>query len=163
MSSDPRFHAGQRAALADAYMADWTAEAACRADTRPNILGGRGGFVEGMVWERAFMDELSALPPTKEYAWPASVLEVMAVCASCPVRAPCLEAAYDEERRMSRDWYTNELVEDGRRFGVRGGLPGRQRERFEDEPDRLQRSEDWFATVSSRYMWTSDTKAMMTA
>lgn len=139
----------------DRYMADWTAEAACRGDQRPSRLGLPGGFAAGEVWDDAYMDEVEQLNDATiwTHTWSDTVLWVLEVCASCPVRERCLSDAYAEEQAISQLWWSAELVEEDRRFGIRGGVPGRVREVYADDPDQVAKSEAWVAWFHERYGW----------
>lgn len=148
--TDPRFRPGLRASL-DLF-AEWTADAACRNYSSP-----------GAPWSWMFADEVAERPEGTEYEWPDKVLQAMAVCAGCPVRRECLQEAYETEQQQSVEWWSGEPVESDRRFGVRGGLPGRQRERFAPLEDRLERSEAWFDALSRTRHWTKSEPKKETA
>jgi hypothetical protein len=152
--SDP-FAARRRTVFQSDRMPAWTAGAACRDK----------GTVEGEAWEAAFTDDLT-FKATGEYRWPASLLDVMAVCAGCPVRRPCLEYGFaveepvtlgvrltdDEEYELLGKSYI-ELILTPQPVGVYGGVPGPMRERFRDEPDRVDRAEAWFAAFTEERRW----------
>lgn len=163
--SDPVFRPSQRAALIGLYMDDWTADAACRGDKRPNVLGGTGGFPAGFVWEKAFMDEAPQLNrgTIETHRWSSTILDVMEVCSTCPVRRECLTSALEEERAISDLWWSSELVDEANRFGVRGGLPGRIREVIADDDDPEASAEEWFSRQASRYGWNLTEGESMTA
>lgn len=152
--SDP-FAARRRQAFME-RMPDWTAQAACRDKTT----------IEGEPWEAAFSDADLTQKPSGEYRWPASTLEVMVVCATCPVQRPCLEYGFSIEEPillgvMLADDETYERT--GKPYkdewltpmptGVYGGIPGPMRERFRRLPDRLERAGAWFAALCQERRW----------
>jgi transcription factor WhiB len=99
----------------------WTADAACKKR--------RGA---GTLDDRFFHDDVAWPEDTDidNYPWPAVVVEAMRKCGTCPVRAKCLEYAFQEEMTEPERWWTSKRVEAKRRFGVFGGVPGRIREQL---------------------------------
>lgn len=97
-----------------------------------------------------------------EYKHPADVLRAMEVCAKCPVRDLCLAEAFKAEIHEVDQGEAGiapghdtpvRHVEDDRRFGIYGGIPGRMRERFAPYPDRLERAAAWFQSFTAKRGW----------
>jgi hypothetical protein len=140
------FAGRRREAFQADLMPDWTADAACRDKVT----------VAGEAWEAAFTDDLT-YKRSGEYRWPAGLLEVMAVCATCPVREPCMEYGFTIEEpillgcRFSdemEEWLTPEAV------GVYGGIPGPMRERFRRLGQKgLAAADEWFASLCIERGW----------
>jgi hypothetical protein len=87
-------------------------------------------------------------------SYPIDVLEFIARrCALCPVRVRCAEYAYANEQTVGQRWWTGEPIEQDRRFGVYGALPGMERERLARYPDRIERGEAWLQGMAARYGW----------
>jgi hypothetical protein len=149
--TDPFANRRGKAFLSD-QMPDWTAEAACRDKVT----------VQGQVWEAAFSDVDLTYKPSGEYRWSASLLEVMATCASCPVRPLCLERGFALEEPVLLGWRPGTDDEDEwvketlvpMPVGVYGGVPGPMRQRFKLSPDRLSLAAAWFHTLSSQRGWS---------
>lgn len=137
-------------------MPDWSAAAACRDKVT----------VEGKPWEAAFSDADLTQKPNGEYRWSASTLEVMRVCAGCPVQRRCLEYGFDIEEpialgvRLTDDEEYERL---GKSYvelwltpmptGVYGGVPGPMRERFRNLADRVEAAQGWFAALCAERRW----------
>jgi hypothetical protein len=86
---------------------------------------------------------------TDFHQFPGPLTDTMEICAACPVRRECLAEAYAQEVHIAEDRkHQPRLVEDGTRFGVWGGIPGRIRTRFASSPDRLDACEAWFQEVA---------------
>jgi transcription factor WhiB len=122
----PEHRARQRAALDDAMFPAWTGRAKC---AEVKVRSGTGG----QIHDDYFKDELST-KKADAGEWPTKVVTAMRLCSTCPVRVECLRWAMDQETRFSQRWKTGELVEQDRRFGVYGGVPGRVRERYGTMP-----------------------------
>lgn len=150
--TDPRFGKRLRSGLTDQFMPAWTVDAACRPYSAP-----------GTHWEWMFTDEVAEKPAGVEYDFPDKTQQAMRVCAGCPVRTECLEDAYETEQQQSTEWWSGEPVESDRRFGIRGGLPGRMRERFAELPDRLDRSHEWFGSYARKRGWLKSVPRRETA
>ena len=135
-----------RVSMLDQMLPDWSKRAAC-AEKAPNRS----------PWGPMFDDDLAYQPKGPDaYVWPDGVRQAMEVCAGCPVRQRCLNYAFEIEKRESRDWWTNELVQNDRRFGILGGVPGRIREWFADEPNPEAACDDWFRKFAAKKRWTMD-------
>ena len=143
-----------RHAMLDQLLPDWAPLGAC-SEQAPN----RAPFAP------MFDDDLAYQPKGPDaYSWPAGVLQAMKLCAGCPVRQQCLNYAFEVEKRESRDWWTNELVQNDRRFGILGGIPGRVREWFADEPNPEAACDEWFTKYAARKRWDLlDTPESMSA
>jgi hypothetical protein len=148
--TDPRFRPRLRAGL-DLFE-DWSADAACRRYSSP-----------GAPWSWMFADEVAERPEGTEYEFPDKVLQAMQVCAGCPVRQECAEWAYEFEKGVDQAWWSGELVEQDRRFGIFGGLPGRMRERFAAREDRIAAGEEWFTALSRKRNWVHTDRKKETA
>ena len=174
--SSERFRSGHRQAL-DTRFPAWTALAACRpASVGGAALLHRDGARPGMPWDKGFNDEVAMKPSVDQYRWPRDVNDAIETCAACPVRRQCLERAFDVEGTTVTMGYANFLIKhkprcedmkcDGcvplkdriqRRemtlelmhVGVWGGVPGRVRERYANDPDRIERCTDWFEDYAS--------------
>jgi hypothetical protein len=132
--------------MLDNLLPDWSKRAAC-AEQAPNRA----------PLAIMFDDDLAYQPKGPgAYTWPAGVLQAMKMCAGCPVRTQCLDYAFEIEKRESRDWWTNELVQNDRRFGILGGVPGRIREWFADTPNPEAACDDWFRRFAAKKRWMMD-------
>lgn len=157
--TDP-FAARRREAFQADHFPDWTRDAACRDKVT----------VAGNPWEAAFTDADKTYMPRGEYQWSEDLLDVMQVCATCPVQRTCLAYGFsgeepvllgvrllgDEEAEMVgksylEEWLTPQAV------GVYGGVPGPMRERFRMLPDRVARAQAWFHTLRSERGWVKAT------
>lgn len=129
--TEPNYRARLVQNLYGAHQPSWMERAACSESTTKGA-------------ESYFDDEV------KDGAehFPDTTYPAMETCRDCPVRRPCLEQAYEYEWHLQAIKGTApvryEWVEDGARFGIWGGVPGRIRERFAADPDRLDRCEEWF-------------------
>jgi hypothetical protein len=139
--TDPRFSARAKEAFLEKMLPSFGPRGAC-AELAPNRA----------PWGPAFEDDV-AFRPDGEYAWPKGVREAMKVCAGCPVRRECLAWAFDVEKRESQDWWTSELIQNNRRYGVLGMTPGRIRERFQDADDPIAACEEWALEYAKQAQW----------
>jgi hypothetical protein len=149
--SDPFAGRRGKAFLSD-QMPDWTSQAACRDKVT----------VEGQVWEAAFDSDEVSSKAKGPYAWDGITLDVMAVCARCPVRDDCLQYGFDsEESRLlgvrpgadeDLDWVIVTLQP--KPSGIYGGVPGRERERLGRFPDKVARANAWFLALSQQRGWS---------
>lgn len=80
---DPRFRPGHLGAIQRERMPSWMTLAECS----KHAMDG--------AWSEAFREDPAYQANPDNYRWPATVQEVMAVCASCPVRRECLAYAYE--------------------------------------------------------------------
>ena len=144
------FTQGQRQALDEDFMPAWTVDAACRAISLP-----------GWLWGDCFTDEVARLPPNEEYVWPTKTLNAMEVCCTCSVRRECLDwalrgedleaiAAREDENGDARKETTDPGAQ--RRFGV-FAVPGRMRERYASDPDRLSVLLAWLERLAVQHRW----------
>lgn len=140
---DPRFTDRLREALQSSELFDdWTAEAACRRFSLP-----------GRHWEAPFKDDVAEKRQPSSYEWSETAVDAMRVCASCPVRRRCLEYAFEIEKSEGDQWWSGELVEEDRRFGIFGMVPGRIREHFAQQTDRIALCEEWVRTFAHQRRW----------
>lgn len=132
---NPKFAAAARAAktLLDELLPPFAGLGAC-AGKAPNRAALEEMFCDDIAYQR---------DPTK-YLWPAGVMTAMSMCATCPVRVQCLAWAFAVEKRESQDWWTGELEQTDRRYGVLGGVPGRIREHYADDQDPVSACDTWF-------------------
>jgi len=147
-----------RRELDDALLDEWTAFARCRSVT----VGGEGPQRPGMPWSAMFDDELAMRPHPDDYRWPPKLVDLMEMCAGCPVRRRCLEAAFEVEghaqvidrdvghyaphREACEDSTCEGCVPEEERVtfrdvvievipsGIYGGVPARVRQYFMDVP-----------------------------
>jgi hypothetical protein len=155
LNEHPAMRRHQREALQDRMFPDWTADAICRGDRRPNVMGRTGGFPAGVTWKTAFLDDTGYHADLDDYAT-GTTLDAMALCAQCPVRRECAEYAYEVEMVPIDRWWTSELIESDLRFGVFGGLPGGVRERLASHPERINLGELWFLHIAVKHRWVED-------
>lgn len=130
----------------DTRMPDWAAEAPC-AQTPVNY------------W---FHDDVSAAAPfpTEVYEHRAfneqgryEVVAGMKLCGTCPFQVACLERAFALERRDRQELADEHMAEADRRYGVYGGIPGRIRERYARDPDRITKCLNWYLDVARERRW----------
>lgn len=129
---DPRMRVRIRIERLQQMLPAWAKRAAC-AELEPNHAPLGTMFTDDVAYRR-----------DGDYSWPDGVRHAMAVCATCPVRMECLRYAYESERREHIEWWGGELIDERRRYGVYGGVPGRIRERFADEADPIAACDAWF-------------------
>jgi hypothetical protein len=127
----------------------WTTWAACRQHSSP-----------GAVWEDAFRDELAYKPDPNAYRWGDKARVAMQVCMSCPVQRSCLDDAFRMEHGAGESWWSGEPVEQDRRFGIRGGIPGRIREHFATHPQRVDACLRWLRAYAAAQRWRAAREAM---
>jgi hypothetical protein len=191
--TDP-FADRRREAFQDDYLPAWTVDAACRGDKRPDVTssftGSVGQLPTGVAWEDAFLDDVVP-QPDGSFTWSKAVLDVMAQCASCPVRAECLAYGFAGEKpillgtRLADD---EEAERIGRSYvqewlfplpsGIYGGVPGRVRKQLRHGPDcpdrdecngcvpialRVSAASAWFDAERARNGWTPADPDTMTA
>jgi transcription factor WhiB len=78
----------------------------------------RGNCAQGQLDERFFAEE------TSDGRFSDDIIAAKAVCFSCPVKGPCLEWAYANERSTYRE-------------GLYAGTTGPERERFSESPENI--------------------------
>ncbi len=132
---DPRLRSRLRRTLEEKWLPKWASSGLC---------AGR----DTADW---FADDVADSPnPT----FPSRVSRSMKTCHACPVRRPCLEYAFEMERSVDvQRWWSGEPVEERRRFGVYGGVPGRIREHLADDPDRIEKCEEWLEAEAVARRW----------
>jgi hypothetical protein len=101
-----------------------------------------------------FLDEVGN---RTKLEFPETALRRMRICHTCPVRRECLAQAYEQERHLEAIPGTAPVrmrwTEDTDRYGIRGGVPGRIRERYAHHPNRLEAIERWHQAVARKRRW----------
>lgn len=138
---DPRITARLRAEFIRRFSPEWMQRAACA----------------GQPVATFFTDEVA---DTEPLAFPETVYDALRVCSSCPVIRECISHAYDAEKPLTLldPWQVTTDADDDR-FGV-WGAPGRVRERFAAEPERVQLCLDWTAKVALERRWIRPTATL---
>ena len=85
--------------------------------------------------------------------FPDTALMAMRICSTCPLRVDCLTWAFDREQLDRSSMADADREEADRRFGIFGGIPGRIRERYANEQDRIAKCFAWFDSIAAARGW----------